>query len=49
MEDVVSEANVTSMPTFIVYQGGKQVDQFVGADKEKLDQLAKKYSEAREV
>ena len=50
LEDVVSEANVGAMPTFIVYQEGKEVGKEVGANKEKLEQLVKKYaSQPREV
>ena len=44
LEDVTSEAGVSAMPSFYVYKDGKVVDQIVGASKEKLDYLLRKYS-----
>ena len=44
LEDVASEANISAMPTFLVYKDGKVIDQMVGASKEKLEQLVKKYN-----
>lgn len=44
LEDVSGEAGVSAMPTFMVYQNGKVVDQLVGASKEKLEALVKKYN-----
>lgn len=44
LEDVSSEAGVSAMPSFYVYKEGKVVEQFVGANKEKLEALVKKYA-----
>ncbi|CAF0811310.1 unnamed protein product [Brachionus calyciflorus] len=44
LEDVSSEAGVSAMPTFFVYKDGKAVDQLVGASKEKLEAMVKKYA-----
>lgn len=41
---VSSAANVSAMPSFFVYKEGKIVDQMVGASKEKLEALVKKYA-----
>ncbi|XP_068584445.1 thioredoxin-like [Cebidichthys violaceus] len=35
-DDVSKECKITSMPTFHFYKNGKKVDEFSGADKQKL-------------
>lgn len=42
---VSSAAGVSAMPSFFVYKDGQIVDQLVGASKDKLEALVKKYSE----
>lgn len=39
VEDVAQEVGIRAMPTFIVYKNGEIVDQLVGADPSKLEQL----------
>lgn len=44
LEDVSTDANVTAMPSFYVYKNGEIVEKMVGASKEKLEALVKKYA-----
>lgn len=44
VDQAAAEAGVTAMPSFFVYKEGKVVDQMVGASKEKLEELVKKYA-----
>lgn len=46
MQKVAADAGVSAMPTFQVYVGGKKKDELVGASKEKLLELIKKYAGA---
>lgn len=39
--DIAAAAQVTAMPTFVFYKGGKKVDTMVGADVNKLQDLTK--------
>lgn len=34
------------MPTFVLAKGGKEVDRLVGADKDELENMIKKYRAA---
>jgi Thioredoxin len=43
-QSVAAEAGVSAMPTFQVYVDGKKVEELVGAAKEKLEGLVKKYA-----
>lgn len=45
-QDVATECGVSSMPTFMVFKDGEKVDELVGASREKLDDLVKKYAQA---
>lgn len=44
VDQAAAEAGVSAMPSFFVYKEGKVVDQMVGASKEKLEELIKKYA-----
>ena len=44
LSDVATLANVTAMPTFQVWHGGRSVDEMVGTSKEKLTTLVTKAS-----
>jgi thioredoxin 1 len=44
LEDVAAEAGVSAMPTFMIFKGGKKIEEIVGANKEKLADLCKKYN-----
>ncbi len=44
LESVSAEAGVSAMPTYMVYSWGRVIDQCVGAGKERLEALAKKYN-----
>lgn len=41
--DVAQELGVRAMPTFYFFKGGQQVDQLVGANPAKLEELIKKH------
>jgi len=41
---VAAKSGVSAMPTFIIYRDGKKVDEMVGASKDKLEELIKKYA-----
>ena len=40
---VAQKHAVSSMPTFVFFQGGKEIDRFSGADENKLSQLIERY------
>ena len=42
-EDVVQAFQVTSMPTYCLFQGTTVLDRFSGADKDKLGQLVQAF------
>ncbi|CAF0805671.1 unnamed protein product [Brachionus calyciflorus] len=44
LSDVAGDAGVRAMPTFMVYVNGEKVDELVGASKDKLNEIVKKYS-----
>ena len=39
-QEVAMNFMVTSVPAFFIYQNGQCIDQFVGADKNKLEEIA---------
>jgi len=44
LEEISAEAGVSAMPSFYIYKNGQVADQLVGASKEKLEELVKKYA-----
>ena len=44
LEDVSSAAGVSAMPSFFIYKDGSVVDKLVGASKDKLEEMIKKYA-----
>ena len=42
-EDVAGEYNISAMPTFKFFKGGKEVDELVGANAEKLKEIINKH------
>lgn len=44
LEEASAEAGVSAMPSFFVYKDGAVVESMVGASKDKLEALAKKYN-----
>ena len=42
-EETTTACNITNMPTFQFYKGGKKVDELCGADAAKLRQLVEKH------
>lgn len=44
VEQVAAACGISAMPTFQVWQGGKKVDELVGAAKTQLEALVKKYA-----
>jgi thioredoxin 1 len=44
LDDVASEIGISAMPSFFVFKDGKVVDSMVGASKEKLEGLCKKFN-----
>lgn len=44
LEDITAEAGVSAMPSFFIYKDGVVVDQLVGAAKDKLEAMIKKYA-----
>lgn len=44
LEEISAEAGVSAMPSFFVYKDGKIADQMVGASKEKLEAMVKKFA-----
>ncbi|KAL4423311.1 hypothetical protein ABPG77_006106 [Micractinium sp. CCAP 211/92] len=44
VEQVAAACGISAMPTFQVWQGGKKVDELVGASKTQLEALIKKYA-----
>jgi thioredoxin 1 len=44
LDSVSSSAGVSAMPSFYVYRDGSVVDKMVGASKDKLEELVKKYA-----
>lgn len=45
-EDLAAKYNISSMPTFLFIKNKEVVDQFAGANPEKLQSFITKYSEA---
>ena len=43
-EDIVEKVGISGMPTFKVYQNGKEVEGFTGAEETKLRAMVAKYS-----
>jgi thioredoxin 1 len=43
--EVAESAGVRAMPTFQIFQDGKQVEEIVGADPAKLEAAIKKYAQ----
>ncbi|XP_052256691.1 thioredoxin-like isoform X2 [Dreissena polymorpha] len=43
-EDIASEQGISAMPTFKFYRNGQKIDEFTGANKDKLTELVKKYN-----
>ncbi|KAF7846062.1 hypothetical protein BT93_L5334 [Corymbia citriodora subsp. variegata] len=41
--DVAGDLGIRAMPTFILFKDGERVDEFVGADARKLEQMVQKY------
>lgn len=41
--DLAQELGVRAMPTFLLFKGGKQVDEVVGANKSALEAAVKKH------
>jgi thioredoxin 1 len=44
LEEISTEAGISAMPSFYIYKNGQIVDKLVGASKEKLEELIKKYA-----
>jgi len=44
VESVAASCGISAMPTFQVFKDGNKVDELVGASKEKLLDLVKKYN-----
>ena len=44
LEEVAAACNISAMPTFQVYKNGVIQDQLIGASKDDLDALVKKFS-----
>ncbi len=44
LEEVSTSAGVSAMPSFFFYKDGQIIEQLVGADKTKLENLVKKYN-----
>ncbi|XP_060921984.1 thioredoxin-like [Limanda limanda] len=42
-DDVSASCEIKCMPTFIVYRGGKKVDELSGANRDKLLEMLKKH------
>lgn len=42
-QEISANCGIECMPTFQVYRGGKQIEQFSGADENKLKDLVAKY------
>eukprot|EP00227_Mantoniella_beaufortii_P012848 CAMPEP_0197583538 /NCGR_PEP_ID=MMETSP1326-20131121/6437_1 /TAXON_ID=1155430 /ORGANISM="Genus nov. species nov., Strain RCC2288" /LENGTH=105 /DNA_ID=CAMNT_0043147779 /DNA_START=74 /DNA_END=391 /DNA_ORIENTATION=+ len=45
LDDVAAECGISAMPTFQLYSNGVKVNELCGADKDKLEALAKEASE----
>ena len=41
LDDVAAECGISAMPTFQLYSNGVKVQELTGADKDKLEALAK--------
>lgn len=48
LDDVATHVEITAIPTFLVYENGKQIDELVGASVQKLEELIKRNSELDE-
>ena len=44
LSEISSSAGVRAMPTFHVYQNGNKIEEIVGADKNALEEIVKKYA-----
>lgn len=43
MQEVATEYKVSAMPTFVFIKNGKKIDEFAGANEEKLKEMIAKY------
>jgi thioredoxin 1 len=43
-EDIAAKYGISAMPTFKIFKNGVPVDEFCGANAEKIEQLLKKYN-----
>eukprot|EP00899_Mesostigma_viride_P012021 jgi/Mesvir1/2081/Mv16614-RA.1 len=41
--EISEKCGISAMPTFMVFKGGKKQEEFVGADKNKLQNMIEKY------
>lgn len=41
--EIAQELGVRAMPTFVFFKGGEKVDEMVGADPRKLEEMVQKY------
>lgn len=46
VSDVAATCQIRSMPTFVVFKNGERVDQLVGANQQKLEELVQKYAKS---
>lgn len=44
LDGVAAKNDVSAMPTFMVFKDGKKTEELIGANKEKLEELIKKYA-----
>lgn len=44
LSDVSHWANITALPSYVLYKDGRKINEVIGADKEKLLQMLWKYA-----